>query len=99
MPEDRDKIVIWPVYFDSSKTRNEGRMVSAEIAVANPTVDDIMTAALKAGIKPEMEREKKHPSTWYSDTGRILVPKAGSKTSILKRIAKNLRTKGKTEHR
>lgn len=96
MPEKRDTIVIWPIYFDSTKTRSEGRMVSAEDSVPNPSVDDVITATLKAGIKPEIDREKKHPSTWQVSSGRILVPKTEPKTVILKKIARSLKSKGKS---
>ncbi len=96
MPEKKDTIVIWPIYFDSTKTRSEGRMASAEDSVPNPSVDDVIAATLKAGIKPEIEREKKHPSTWQASSGRILVPKNEHKTAILKKIAKSLKTKGRS---
>jgi len=93
MPEKRDTIVIWPIYFDSTKTRSEGRMVSAEDSVPSPSVDDVIAAALKVGIKPEIEREKKHPSTWQASSGRILVPKGENKTVVLKKIARSLKQK------
>ncbi len=94
MPE-KDKHVIWPIYFDSTRSRSEGRAVSAGEAVSNPTIDDIITAALKAGLKPEIEREKRHPKTWYESAGRILLPKRGPKSSILKKIAGSLKPKKK----
>lgn len=71
-------------------------MVSAEYSVPSPSVDDIIAAASKAGIKPEIEREKKHPSTWQASSGRILVPRSEHKTVILKKIAKYLKGKGKS---
>jgi signal recognition particle subunit SRP19 len=96
MPGKKDKLVIWPIYFDSTKTRSEGRMVSVEESVASPTVDDVMAAALKAGIRPEIEMEKKHPSTWQASSGRIIVPKSEPKTAVLKKIAKSLKAKGRS---
>lgn len=93
MPERRDTIVIWPIYFDSTKTRSEGRMVSSEDSVPSPSVDDIVTAILKLGIKPEIEREKKHPSAWQASSGRILVHKSEHKTAILKKIGRSLKAK------
>jgi signal recognition particle subunit SRP19 len=98
MPEKRDTIVIWPIYFDSNKTRSEGRMVSAGDSVPGPSIDDVITATLKAGIKPEIERDKKHSSTWQASSGRILVPKSEQKTVILKKIAKSLKAKGGSQN-
>lgn len=94
MPE-KDKFVIWPIYFDSTRSRSEGRMVPAEDAVSSPTIDDVITAALKAGLKPEIEREKRHPKTWHESSGRILVAKKGPKSVVLKRIAGSLKGKKK----
>lgn len=92
---DKDKLVIWPIYFDSSRSRSEGRMVSAAEGIKEPTLDDVITATLKAGYKPEIEREKKHPKTWYDSAGRILIPKKGPKSAALKRIARSLKVKEK----
>jgi signal recognition particle subunit SRP19 len=96
MPE-KDKLVIWPIYFDIARSRSEGRMVSHQDAVNEPSLDMIITASLKSGIKPEIERDKKHPKTWHQDgaSGRILVAKKGSKSAVLKRIAGSIKSKYK----
>ncbi|MGA9099520.1 MAG: signal recognition particle subunit SRP19/SEC65 family protein [Methanotrichaceae archaeon] len=94
MPE-KDKFVIWPIYFDSTRSRSEGRAVSAGDSVSSPNIDDIITATLKAGLKPEIERDKRHPKTWYESAGRILLPKTGPKSVILKKIAGSLKLKKK----
>ncbi len=91
---DKDKFVIWPIYFDSTKTRSEGRAVSIGDAVESPNIDDIITAALKAGFKPEIEREKRHPKTWHESSGRILLPKSSPKSALLKRISISLKASG-----
>jgi signal recognition particle subunit SRP19 len=93
MPANKDKVVIWPVYFDSTKARSKGRMVCAADSVTSPTIDDVMAAALKAGFKPEIEKDKKHPGTWRESSGRILVPKTEPKMAILKKIARSLKRK------
>ncbi len=85
--------MVWPIYFDSTRSRSEGRMVSAQEGVKEPTLDDIITAALKAGLKPEIEREKRHPKTWHESSGRILIPKKGPKSTALKKIARSLKGK------
>jgi signal recognition particle subunit SRP19 len=93
MPGKKDTVVIWPIYFDSSRSRSEGRMVSASEAVISPTIDQVITAALKAGYKPEIERDKKHPSTWYESAGRVLIPKKEPKSAILKKVARAMKGK------
>ena len=98
MPE-KDKLVVWPIYFDSTRSRRDGRMVSAHEGVKEPTLDDIITAALKAGLKPEIEREKRHPKTWHESSGRILIPKKGPKSAALKKIARSLKGKKASERR
>jgi signal recognition particle subunit SRP19 len=96
MPE-KDKFVIWPIYFDVNRSRIEGRMVSLKDAVNEPDLDMVITAAIKSGYKPEIEREKKHPKTWHQPeaAGRILVAKNGSKSAILRKIAGSLKMKYK----
>lgn len=96
MPE-KDKFVIWPVYFDIARSRSEGRMVSRQDAVNEPNLDMLITASLKAGFKPEIEREKRHPRTWHLEesSGRILLAKKGSKSAVLKRIALSMKAKYK----
>ncbi len=94
MPE-KDKQVIWPIYFDSERSRRDGRMVRLENSISSPNIDDLINAALKAGLNPEIERDKKHPKIWHESSGRILVTKQGSKNEMLKRIARNLKVKKK----
>jgi signal recognition particle subunit SRP19 len=96
---DKSKIVIWPIYFDAARSRDEGRMVSREYAINEPTLDMIITASIKSGLKPEIEREKKHPKTWHKPeaAGRILVAKKGSKSATLKKIAGSLKMKYKKQ--
>jgi len=94
---DKDKLVIWPIYFDIARTRSEGRMVSHQDAVNEPNLDILITASQKSGLQPEIEREKKHPKTWHQEGafGRILVAKNGSKSAVLKRIAGSMKAKYK----
>ncbi|RQW79486.1 MAG: signal recognition particle protein Srp19 [Methanothrix sp.] len=96
MPE-KDMLIIWPIYFDADRSRSEGRMVSKQDAVHGPTLDLVITAAIKSGFKPEIEREKKHPKIWHEEgtSGRILVQKRGPKSVVLKRIAGSLKQKWK----
>ncbi len=90
---DKDKLVIWPIYFDSTRSRRDGRMVSVQEGIKEPSLENVIAAAQKAGFKPEIEKEKRHPKTWYESSGRILIPKKGPKSAALKRIARSLKGK------
>ena len=96
MPE-KDKLVVWPIYFDAARSRDEGRMVCIQDAVAEPTLDMLITAAIKSGFKPEIEREKRHPKVWHEEgaAGRITIARSGPKSAALKRIASSMKTKYK----
>ena len=46
-----DKAIIWPIYFDASKTRKEGRRVPKNLAVQSPKIAELKEAADKLGLK------------------------------------------------
>jgi len=83
---DRSKWVLWPLYFDADASRLEGRRVSKEMAVKNPTAEDILRAAGKMGLKAVKE-EKAHPSRWWRKEGRVLVEKKFRKMETIRRVA------------
>ena len=89
----RDRFVLWPVYFDRSLSRQQGRRVALDVAVKNPTVEDIAAAAKKLDLSPEVEENAAHPSRWWAQEGRVLVEQAGSKTEILRDVAAELNKK------
>ena len=85
------KIVIWPFFFDSSKSRKEGRRVPRSICVENPTVEEVAEAARKCGYEVEIDGEAKHPAHWFESKGRIFVYSEDKKTVIVKRVATKLK--------
>lgn len=86
----QDKIIIWPVYFDSTKTRNDGRRVPKSSAVPSPKILEIKEAAENLGLKFEIALEVKYPKTPWVKTGVLLIEKNMSKEKIIKRIANQL---------
>jgi signal recognition particle subunit SRP19 len=92
----RDKIVLWPIYFDSHTPR-KWRKVAKSIAVANPTIDEIFKAAKKLGLNP-IKEEKAHPARWWRKEGCILIEKKGKKAEIIKKIAEIMK-EGRSEKR
>lgn len=71
--------VIWPAYFDADLTRSEGRRVSKEMAVSNPSVDEIAQAVQQVGYDAVVERDKTY-SREYQPRGRVLVKDADDAT-------------------
>lgn len=63
---------IYPVYFDKQRTRSQGRMVSKDLAVANPLARHIMTACSRLGLETLLEPTKCHPKDW-ANPGRVKV--------------------------
>jgi len=86
----QDKIILWPAYFDSAKTRIEGRRVPKNLAVPSPKLEELQRAIEGIGLHSEAVLDAKHPSTPWQKTGLTVVPKKGSKAQIIREVAKEL---------
>lgn len=70
--------VVYPVYFDSTRSRDEGRRVRMEDAVPNPLAREIVEALAHIGntmgvpLQIAMEPMKTHPKDW-ANPGRVRV--------------------------
>ena len=89
---------IYPVYFDASRSREEGRRVKKEDAVQNPLAREIVDAlqsignSMGVGFQIVFEPSKCHPKDWGNPgrircllkrEGRPLSPKIQNSTSWL----------------
>ncbi|MGD8505172.1 MAG: signal recognition particle subunit SRP19/SEC65 family protein [Candidatus Bathyarchaeota archaeon] len=86
----QDKILLWPAYFDSNKTRLEGRRVSKSLGITSPKLVEIQNAARSIGLQPEVVLDVKYPKSPWQKTGYILIPKRDSKAKTIRRIAREL---------
>jgi signal recognition particle subunit SRP19 len=86
----QEKAIIWPVYFDLTKTRKKGRRVAKNIAVQSPKILEIEEAAAKLHLKHEVILEKGYPKTPWLKTGMILIEKDESKEQVINKLAKQL---------
>ncbi|MCJ1379506.1 signal recognition particle subunit [Xylographa soralifera] len=68
---------LYPVYFDASRSRAEGRRVGRALAVASPLARTLADAAGALGLQVVLEVGKTHPRDW-ANPGRV---KVGLKTS------------------
>jgi signal recognition particle subunit SRP19 len=85
-----DKAIIWPIYFDTSKTRKEGRRVPKNLAVQFPKIDEIKQAADKLGLENEVNLNAHFPKNHWSKTGMLLVEKKEAKEKVIQKLAKQL---------
>jgi len=86
----RNKIFLWPVYFDISKTRREGRRVTKKFAVSAPKLDELQRAAKKMGLQPMVVSDAAYPSCPWLKAGLLVIPKKETKSVTLENIAREL---------
>jgi signal recognition particle subunit SRP19 len=86
----QDRAIIWPAYFDASKTRKSGRRVPKSLAIPNPKVEELQTAARRLGLKSEVVALVSYPKVPWQKMGSMLVEKKTSKEQIIKKLARQL---------
>lgn len=87
MLKDKNKLIIWPAYLDASKSRAEGRIISAKDSVKSPVLREIEKASLELNLNPLVETDKAYPKSWWVKSGRVSVDKKGPKSVMVKQIA------------
>ncbi len=85
------ELIIWPTYFDFTKTRKEGRKIGRNLAIERPTVEELARAAEMLAIPFKIDKSAAYPGAWWEKSGRLFVGKTMSKNKILVSIAKNLK--------
>lgn len=91
MPKGNRPIVLYPAYFDLSRSRERGRRVAKKWAVESPTAEEIAKAAKSLGLEPTVEADKAFSSTPWRKEGRVLVRADYYKTSILAKVAQKIK--------
>jgi signal recognition particle subunit SRP19 len=86
----QDKMVIWPAYFDSTKTKDEGRRIPKSLAVASPKILEVKKAVEKLGLDHELVLDVGYPKTPWLKTGVVLMARKEPKNQTIKKIAKQL---------
>lgn len=84
------KVIIWPIYFDSTKTRAEGRRVPKNLAISLPKINELKDAVEKLHLEHEVMADRAHPKNPWAKMGMLLVKKKGPKEAIIGNIAKQL---------
>ena len=86
----QNKIFLWPTYFDTNKTRQEGRRVPKKLAISAPKLEELQIAAKRLGLQPTVISDAAHPSSPWQRSGLLVIPKKEPKGETLKKIAKEL---------
>ncbi|MDH7564609.1 MAG: signal recognition particle subunit SRP19/SEC65 family protein [Candidatus Bathyarchaeota archaeon] len=86
----QDNIIIWPTYFDLTKTRKDGRRVPKSLAVPTPTILEVQNAVQKLGLKYALRPDAGYARTPWLKAGMLLVAKTESKEKTISKIAKQL---------
>ena len=86
----QNKIILWPIYFDQTKTRLQGRRIPKGLAVTSPRLDELQKAAQKCGLQTEVVPDLKHPNAPWLKTGLVLATKNAAKVKIIRLVAEEL---------
>lgn len=86
----QNKTLIWPAYFDKSRTRKMGRRVSKNLAIKSPKIKDLIDVVSKLGIECELNPEVKYPKKPWRTKGSLLIEKKYPKEELIRRIANEL---------
>ena len=84
-------ITIWPQYINKDLTLSEGRKISKEDAVKEPTLSDIERAVKRLGLKYSTQKDVAYPGKWYEKSGRILVEWDKTKLELLREVSSEIK--------
>ncbi len=89
--DDETAVRLWPEYFDSRRTRAQGRKLPKEFCVERPSLDMIAKGAILLDLEYKIEEESAYPGNWAAKGGCVRVEKGKmKKTEILAEIGKIL---------
>ena len=89
--DDETAVRLWPEYFDSRRTRAQGRKVPKELSVERPSLDMIAKGAVLLDLEFQIYEDKSYPGNWAAKNGCVRVEKGKmKKTEILTEIGKIL---------
>jgi signal recognition particle subunit SRP19 len=81
-------VCLYPVYFDISRTRQQGRRVGRELAVENPLARTIADAVAQIGLRVYFDPGKTHPKDW-ANSGRVKVELRDEAGDLMRSNVKN----------
>ena len=80
-------ITIWPQYLNKNLSLKEGRKISKEDCVKDPSMNEIEKALKRLGLSYNIDKERAYPGKWYEKSGRALVEWEGTKLELIKEVS------------
>ncbi|MFB0543537.1 MAG: signal recognition particle subunit SRP19/SEC65 family protein [Candidatus Bathyarchaeia archaeon] len=87
----RGKVFLWPLYFEASISRREGRRLPKGLALRSVSLQELVKVSDALGIHPEVVPTAAHPSQPWRRTGVVLVDKPPKKSLLLRLVAEKMR--------
>ena len=105
--KDYDHVILWLDYFNKNLSRSKGRKVKRDKSVFDPSLLDLIDAAMAAGYKPTKEEthdQARYPRRSFVKSGYIMIlkPPDVKKSVTINTIAEKMvqkRNKQKVLHR
>ncbi len=89
--DDDNAIVLWPEYFDISRSRAEGRRLPKSLCVDKPNLDIIAKGAMILDLEYKIIEDAAYPSNSNEKNGCVRVEKGKmKKTTLLSKIGETL---------
>jgi signal recognition particle subunit SRP19 len=93
--KDYEHVVLWLDYFNRNLKRRQGRKVKRDLAVFDPTVQDLVEAARAAGLQfseQEINSDARFPRRSFVKSGYIMASKKEGikKSQIIDEVANKL---------
>lgn len=80
-------ITIWPQYMNKNLSLSQGRKISKEDAVSDPTLSEIERALKRLGFTYTVDKNRAYPGKWYEKSGRVLVEYDKSKLELIREVS------------
>ncbi|WP_296795209.1 signal recognition particle subunit SRP19/SEC65 family protein [uncultured Methanobrevibacter sp.] len=80
-------ITIWPQYLNRNLSLSQGRKISKEDAVSDPTMAEIEKALKRLGLTYTVDKTRAYPGKWYEKSGRVLVEYDKSKLELIREVS------------
>ena len=96
--KDYDHVVLWLDYFNKNLKRRQGRRVSRDLGVFDPTVQELAEAARAAGFElsdQEINSDARFPRRSFTKSGYVMLAKKEGikKSQIVDSVADKLSRK------